>query len=40
MLDNKEKIFQQNLNEKAPNPGTVFLYICYLKKNAKCLSNR
>ncbi|WP_405354238.1 DUF4261 domain-containing protein [Ruminococcus sp.] len=24
MLDNKEKIFQQNLNEKAPNPGTVF----------------
>ena len=32
MPDSEEKIFQQNLNEKAPQPGMMFLCICFLKK--------
>lgn len=40
MPDNEEKIFQQNLNEKAPQPGMMFFVHLLLKKNVKCRSSQ
>lgn len=40
MPDNTENIFQQNLNEKAPQPGMMFFVHLLFEKNVKCCSKR
>ena len=40
MPDNEEKIFQPNLNEKAPQLGMMFFVHLLFEKNVKCRSSR